>query len=227
MYDLDIARVIYTFPEMQERIFFITGSNPSRSLRTRLSDFGSILSIGGGEFAEFLRGVVKLGVETGEVYFTNLERLPKFSASPKKPTDAQVRDLLVWGDVDQELLASDISTGARNYVIQRDCVDRIVDLIRKSSNCNIVLRSNVGNGKTLCADIIAHKLNTAAVEIFKIENRTKKLMEELPQVARVPGKKAFIIDNLGSNLVVEITRLSPPTVRASRRRHPPGLRTRV
>jgi hypothetical protein len=147
-----------------------------------------------------LTKVANLGVERREVYFTNLSRLPKLATAPKNPTDADVRDLIVWGDVNQEILASEISTGSDNYVIQRDCVEKIVDLIRRSTKCNVVLRSNIGNGKTLCADIIAHRLNSLHAEVFKIENQTKRLLEELPQVAQISGKKVFIIDNLAGHL---------------------------
>jgi hypothetical protein len=200
MYDLDIGRVIYEFPEMRDRIYFVTTPSPSRALSVRLNDFGTIVPIGTERFAGFLSGVLGAGIERRELYFASITRLPKYTTPPKLPTDANLRELLVWGDVDQELLSSEVTTGSARYVIERDCVETIANLIQRSQKCNIVLRSNIGNGKSLCTEILAHKMNNLHAEVFKIENRTKKLLEELPQVAQLSGKKVFIIDNLGSHI---------------------------
>lgn len=200
MFDLDIARIIYQFPDMKGRIYFVTGPSPSRALRIKLEDFGKILDVDGAAFGKFLRGVKLEGIEKKALYFTNIDRFQRPSALAPRPTDAQVRDLLVLGDLDRTILASELARGASNYALPRDCVSKACEIILGGDKSNIVLSSNTGNGKSICSTMIGHKLVLMGAEVFRIESNTKKVHEELAQIRGIEGKKVFIIEDIFAHL---------------------------
>ncbi len=199
MSDLDIARIIFSFPEMKDRIYFVTSSSLPMSTKLKLNDFGIILDIGTVEFARFLAAVLQEGIDRKEVFFTNIERFRRFEETIASPKDSDVRNLLVLGDLRQDLLASELAKGTENYTFHRDCITTILELVPKSTQLNVLLVSNIGNGKSVCADIIGHRLAAKGAEVFRIRNNTKRMFEELAKVKLLPGKKVFIIDNLFSH----------------------------
>lgn len=199
MYDIDIARIIYEFPGMKDRIYFITQNNPSAATKLKLRDFGTILDIGNEAFADFLSKVRAEGIETKAVYFTNIERIQKIDAVRAQATDKEVRDFLVLGDLNADILASEVARGTQNYAIMRDCVARVFELSASMGTLNIILHSNIGNGKSVCSDEIGQRFAFGGAEVFRIQNNTKRALEEIGQTRGIPGKKVFLIDDLYSH----------------------------
>ena len=199
MYDIDIARILYSFPGMKEKIYFITNPNPGLALETKLNEFGSILDMGLDKFADFIMQVIRDGFANPELFFTNITHIEKPVELKGSPSDSDVRDLLVWGDLNENQLASDIRTGAHDYILERDCVSVIADAVGRSALVNVVLQSRAGNGKSICLDAIGHSLNARTNEVFKIGNATKRMFEELPQIKSLLGKKIFLIEDIFSH----------------------------
>jgi hypothetical protein len=142
---------------------------------------------------------MKQGFSNPELFLTNIEHFKKIETLEEAPSDSDVRDLLVWGDIKPRQLASEILRGSDDYILKRDCVELAAEAVGNSKSVNIILQARAGNGKSVCLNAIGYKLNQGANEVFKIENNTKKMFEELPQLRSLSGKKVFLIEDVFSH----------------------------
>lgn len=200
LFDLDVARVLNTFEGMRERIFFILGKNPDRSLRKKLDQFGTVIDFGVDGFADLIDEVIK-DTSTPKVdYLSAWEKISLPLPSSKSLRDIDVVNFMMSGSVDYEIFSSDVINKFYKYAINRKYSDRIVGGIENNSLSNVLIYSNAGNGKTTFLESLGCKLAARNFSVYRAASNSSLLLKEIPIIKEIDGKIIFLIDDAFSNI---------------------------
>ncbi|ANN66101.1 hypothetical protein BAU06_07195 [Bordetella bronchialis] len=211
MYDLDIRRILYE-EDMSERSLFVIGPiDEANELDAEdLADLGLLAPIGVDSFAEQVRLQAMEHVYRDEELLLSVwtrQEDPQPTSSP--PTDAQVRDFLVYGRAMESLLPEAASVEAYRYCLPRQEVVPIFEAIRSSPGITVV-HGGLGTGKTFLSYVVGHMLSRAGFLVYRLDTASSDAMSEVEEILRTSGDKVFIIDGYRRHLrmlerIVELT----------------------
>ena len=194
MYDLDLARIAHAEDIKDKAIFIASPSlkqNSPDSLRLPL--FGDLLKIGVTAFAEEVANV-SLGYAAkpqSEDYIA-LQRInPTISIA--QPSNADVEKLFLYGDLKPELLGSNSSNSASRYYVidRREIASAVASL---NAGQDVVLTSELGNGKTVALRQISVTLSEHGWSVFNITQDSKLIRRELSHLISANVPTILLID---------------------------------
>lgn len=202
-YDLDIKRVMKEDSTIKNKCFFIMAENEKEAIVRKTSRFGKVVTIGLEKFAnqiEFQRKNYKPSVLRQTPRYLCFKNI-KLSRTRPTLADTDVHNLYYKGDQSLELIQYALSSPKDFiYYIKRTELDNITDNIIKNGQNNILIHSDLGNGKTLFLDGLSIKLREQGYTVFVFDRYMASLHREIEQICQIRDNKvAIIIENYTGN----------------------------
>ncbi|QSX32362.1 SIR2 family protein [Shewanella avicenniae] len=197
MYDLDVKKILYSNPEYREKTYFVVREGSSFQDTFILKKFGHILNVGVNGFSDIVGDINK--VVDSDDFFT--ESLIKYEI---KNYDIDIRDgdsekLLLFGIYSSDKLQSYLrNTKNIPYVFIRKISSDIVFDIEQGEN--IVIQSDLGNGKSLFLEMLAYDLTMKGTPVFYVENTDGDMITDLINISKNFEKSIIIIDEYSKHL---------------------------
>jgi len=202
LYDLDVARILHTFEGMRERIFFVVKDSPSRAIEKKLSQFGSIITLGTAGLAQAIAEIESESyVPENRINLSAWEQVT-LPTSAKPLRDIDVANFLMSGNVSDPQFASDVIERHYKIAINRSVSDQIVDLLVKGQLRHALITSNIGNGKTTTLDSLAYKFCARGLKVFYGGAHKASLLKEIPLLRQIDGNLYLIIDDVFANIEI-------------------------
>ncbi len=194
MYDLDLARIAHGEDIKGKAIFILSPDLKANSPDAlRLPFFGSTHKIGAIDFSKMVRHE-KTIYSRPEITFepVALEKISaKLSLTP--PTNSDVEKLFLYGDVKNELLGSHSANSAtRYYLLDRPATSLATQTIEAGRD--VVLTSELGNGKTIALEQISYKLAALGWQVLRLREDSKAVRKELSQIVSSDVPTVLVID---------------------------------
>lgn len=194
-FDLDLKRIIYNTEGLKEKTFFIVAdSEPTRNI-LNLNKFGTPLKIGLEGLTTQLKDVAKTyrPVKTLNPILFSFDLIE----NPKTPCKVEGNDvfkLFVDGEYSRERIYSSIlSPTDFPYYINRRQVSSICDTIKQGEH-NIVIHSDLGNGKTLIVNGVACSLAEQGYNVYYFRRYEVSMAREVELICSSHEKTVIIVD---------------------------------
>lgn len=195
-YDLDLKRVIYSTPELKQKCFFIVRDNEESVNIKAISKFGTAITIGSKVFADLIKirksnYIPKVQNFHKPLCFTQ----PIFHKSIPDIRDKDFFKLLVEGEVNDHLLEySTFSPNDFPYFVNREKIFLAREAIN-SGKKNLIIVSDLGNGKTLFVQGLSYWLKKDGFNVFTFKKYYATLSRELDEICTKTEKAVIIIEN--------------------------------
>ncbi|KAA3441817.1 hypothetical protein C7I87_33630 [Mesorhizobium sp. SARCC-RB16n] len=191
VYDIDIARILYSDPVLKSRLFFIEVDDIDPVLKRELEQYGTVLNIGVEQFAEIVRQAKHVDRTTKELISFRLEAMPTDS---RRPTGDDVLKLLLYGSIEGAAL---LGQGVQStpYVVRREVEEAILDRLSEGP-CRILLHSDLGNGKSVLAESLKMRLLQQGRTVLHVNASDETLGQDLSVVSRHFVEPIFFIDDV-------------------------------
>lgn len=202
-YDLDLKRIIYSTPELKEKCFFILAENESAPIVRNCMKFGNPETIGLSNFSNRIVELKKSYKPKAKV----LQRLLCFKSPVLYDTPPDLKDkdffnLLIEGNINEHLLQYSIySPDVYPYFILRSKTTQVVDII-KNGEKNILILSDLGNGKTMFIKGLTYILRNEGYNIFDYYKYYATLEREIEHICTKVDKSIIIVENYNHYLDV-------------------------
>lgn len=194
-YDLDLKRIIFNINGTKEKTFFVVSETESKLNLLNLQKYGKPLPIGLDRFVEEVNSIAKT-YRPVTVLSPILFSFDKID-NPKTPTqiiDSDVFKLFVNGEYTREKIHSSIiSPNDYPYYILRDKVDTICHAINRGEK-NVLIHSDLGNGKTLLVNGIACRLAEQGYNVYLYRRYEVSVDREIETICSYHEKTVIIID---------------------------------
>lgn len=190
MYDIEIQKILYENSLLKDKTYFITRSEPSDKTVFTLSKFGHIVPIGVEGFA----GLIEENLDIIEGYDTDyeLQSLTLFDLPDSNIDirDADVESMIMFGHTNADSIAdATLSEQRIPYIIKRKSLELVKDFIL--NNKNIVLYSDMGNGKSIISTQIHAYLTTSSIDCYYVSDLDGDFIEDIDHLSKI-GKKIVI-----------------------------------
>ncbi|CAM9396463.1 SIR2 family protein [Acinetobacter bereziniae] len=205
LYDIDIQEILFAESELKKKIFFIDRINLTKEEIEDLdiSDFGTVLPIGIDKFANDFDNVdILAGLESEELIINNFEKIEIESNNIVKVKDTDIFNLLINGEIKDELLINEVTKNESDYVVSREQENIAFGDLKE--NKNLILYGDLSNGKTITAKTIAYRLLREGYEVFVLNDFYVKesVYNEVDDILKRFEKVIFIIENYTVNMDV-------------------------
>ncbi len=194
LYDLDIRRILYSYPELKEKCFFFIGPSPGEVLLRRIDKFGSPITNSVADFAKRMekRRLTHVPIDRNAFPTVSI-REHKIPSIDTPVTDKAFVDLLLFGVRNPETIVSSWRSG-RTFLLKRVGEQTAFKLFAEGKNL-IVLTSDLGNGKSLLLDSLWLHALEKGYRVFEVREHTEEAAAELQRLAGLPGKLLVTIEN--------------------------------
>ena len=196
LHDLDIRRVLLATGPQQSKTFFYVGPEPSKVLSHRLSKFGIVVPLDSATLADVI------GTEIST--YTPREREPmlqrvvvrrKAKSTTHPPQDRDIANFFLWGSASHDFVWGSVTeTNQWHYICCRDQLERAMQLLEDGTR-NIVVRSDLGNGKSLFLDSLDCLATSFGFEVLRIDALADEFEGEVEAAARAAERTLLIVDS--------------------------------
>lgn len=205
LYDLDIQEIIYNLEGLKDKIFFIDKPSMTQEeiMFSGLEDFGKVLSIGVKKFAEDLRNVDKSLINNKSYPINSFDEL-YFNASIDEPTDNEVSDLILKGEINTDFIFKDVISPSEDYIIRRSILDKIINY--SNTKENFVIFGGLANGKTILSYQILSYFQTQGYVIYQLKDDflIEDIFNEISHIINHNIKSIFLIENYTSKTNLDV-----------------------
>lgn len=202
-YDLDIKRIINEDPIIKEKCFFIMADGEQANNVRKASRFGQVVPIG---LEQFAAKIESLKTNFSPAAIKQSPRYLCFSnikLSKKRPSlvDTDIHSLYYKGDQSLEIIQYSLSSPTDYfYYIKRTELEHVTDTVIKNGQNNILVHSDLGNGKTLFLDGLAIRLCEQGYTVFIFKRYMASLHREIEQICQIKDNKvAIVLENYSNN----------------------------
>jgi len=173
LYDLDIKRILFDNPTLQEKCFFILG-----------------MSVG--EFCNYVqkKRLTYIPVEKPEVTISIRELKPIHART--KIIDRDFTNLLILGTRNERLMFESIYSN-QPYLLERMKIKEAFELLEQGHRI-IAICSDLGNGKTLFLDGLRVRALERGFRVFEVREHSPEAASELDRIARLEGNVLVTIE---------------------------------
>jgi len=186
MYDIDVQRLLYQTDNLVEKTYFIVHEGAGFKETFFLSDFGHVLPIGLTGFSNLVSSM-SFEKNTEKDYELECFSLREIQHSDKIATDSEIKDLLLFGKVSQSQIDTSISNNYEDFfIIKRDLIRDTLKLIESGSN--ILIHSELGNGKSIFLDALTYSLAQKGYKIYTFVEKSE-YDDELSEIDFISQRK--------------------------------------
>lgn len=201
-YDLDLKRIMYEENEViRKKCFFIVSKDESAINLRKISKFGVPCPIG-------VESVSHMMNQASRNYDKNEQDEPIFYSftqfeipqSVPKLSDEQALNLYLYGNYDWDLINFSISDPDNfKYYLYRNKLKEISEKIFKSKT-DILIHSDLGNGKTLFLLGLANILRSRGVNVFMFNRYFDNITEsEIDTICKMKGRTVIMLESYASH----------------------------
>lgn len=202
--DLDISRIISQYAE-RRNVVFIVSANERKATITRLQKFGLVFNCGLDAFAEEIeerRPLVNKSEEES-FYFSSFELFSPEYDPTIDIKSSDVIDLIVQGSVHFGLIKTSLlELDKPRYYLRRRDLDKVCQRIVVEGVKNVVVHSDLGNGKTMFLAGLSALLQEKGYTVFWFRRRGENVCREIEQITKYP-KPVIIVDGYSKYLEKE------------------------
>lgn len=192
--DLDLSRIISTYSK-RGNLVFIVKPNESVLLIKRLEKYGVVLDIGLNGFSEKIE-TKKIGFsmpDSLEYIYRSFSKIEGEYVLPKLK-DIDIIDLFFKGNINQSLVHhSLINDQTYGYYIKRSQIDEVIEYI-KSGGKNVLVHSDLGNGKTLFLSGLGDQLSNLGYNVFIFSKYYDNTFDEIERLCSSMHKCVLVIE---------------------------------
>nr|WP_319511475.1 SIR2 family protein [uncultured Draconibacterium sp.] len=194
--DLDLKRIIFNTPDSKEKTFFIVGENEKETTLRSLRRYGTPLSIGLKGFAMEIQKAKQDYIPRPISFRTYRSfKKPQINELPPKVTNTDFFSLLQDGDINERILQFSIfSPDEFPYYVYREKLDKVINVI-KNGDENILITSDIGNGKTMFIKGLSYLLHKNGYSVFQYDRFTTFEDEEIQRICESESKAVVIIES--------------------------------
>lgn len=189
--DIDVARLLFSSPELKDKIFFIVAPNADEIGTAPLNKYGHVLPIGVESFANKTKEVEIPEEEPPHVYTW----LKKYDSEviPSQPDNHQKTDLFTLGVIEPEHVAwSIMNDKPSGYVRRREIDETLVEL--QNGRRWFLFHADLGNGKTVYKYQMSHVLASMGYKVFWDSDFGLNRNSDIRNLGNEQGKIAVFID---------------------------------
>jgi hypothetical protein len=196
MYDLDIRRAIFS-EDISNKCLFVTAPlTDDNALEAEdLSDLGVVAAIGVDSFADTVKAIQGTYIpQEPELLLAEWARIEALAQVSASPSDGEVLDFLVAGDVSNSLASEACGPNKHNYIVARPALDEMLaEVLQK--NARVLLAGELGTGKSFICDSLAQLALRHGWDVFKLDGGSKDEIGEAESICAIPGKKLLLVEN--------------------------------
>lgn len=196
LYDIDIARLLFPEKELRQKTHFITSTSPDPIAESTIQDFGHYHPIGTKTFATDINKFASENKPTEASSYTPLFNFSKIKKDDYKIShfrDSYANDLMQYGKVRPYFIFKSIAEKDFFYFLNRSSLSKILNSI-KHGITNIVLHSDLGNGKTMAIEGLKCLLCLDGYHVFEAIDFNNKIYEDIENIVKQNIKTAIIFD---------------------------------
>lgn len=201
MYDLDIRRILFSENISDKCVFIVAPLNDDNELAAEdLGDLGVVAPIGIDAFSDIVSTEKSNYVPVeNELLLEAWGEIFGVTGSPAHPSDEEIIEFLTEGIVSDPLAMEAIGPDKSNYLLDHDVTSRVKYALENEGK-PVLLKGELGTGKTFMLNELAQYLLVLGWRIFKLDVKSKSEIAELEEICLQPGKKLLIIENYQSHL---------------------------
>ncbi|MFV0598085.1 SIR2 family protein [Shewanella sp.] len=213
LYDLDIQKFLFDNPSIKERTYFITRKDATHEETYFLGKFGHVLAIGVDGFGNLIKENKSIILNQQHEDYT--ESLVKYENTfdDVNIRDAEVERFILYGDIKQSHIDRAISiTQKIPYFINRNHLQEISNLIEERNN--VVLVSELGNGKSIILKSIVANLTKNGVDTYILEDDGGDYLNDLDVLSKVSKRLVVVVDDYDKhiNLIKHFDTMKPENI---------------
>lgn len=193
MYDIEIQKILYENSTFREKTYFITRENPDPKTKFTLSKFGEVIPIGVEGFAKLIKEN-KTEIEGYDTEY-HLKSLVLYQLSHEKIIihDADVDSMMMFGHViDGSVDEAVLGEQDVPYLIIRKHLERVKDFVNNGKN--LVLYSDMGNGKSILLDEIHTYLTATSIDCYHISDLEGDFIDDIDYLSKTKKKIVITLD---------------------------------
>jgi tetratricopeptide (TPR) repeat protein len=192
MADMDIARILFTSPELKQRTFFIVAPNADEITTSLLHEYGTVEPIGVEQFSRIAAEIEvpkKIDIDYNYSWLNEYKDVEQ----PEKPSIEECIDLLMLGVIEQRNVVWSLGESDTNGYIRRE---EISDIMRELKNGRswFLLHSHLGNGKTVLKHQLSHILSKDGYTVYWDSDFELNRTSDLFELSKTKNKVALFID---------------------------------
>ncbi len=202
-YDLDLQRIVYEDSQLKEKCFFILRDNEPKATISLIKKFGTPCPISLDGFIEKVQQLAADNAPTAiklpppQICFTKI-KLPN---APSPILDGDVFSLLTKGEyIFDNIYHSILSPNDYKYCIYRTRVNEIYDAIINNGKKNILIHSDLGNGKTILIQELEAKLAYNGYNIYHFNKFWATLNDEIETICQQHDKTVFVFEDYSDKI---------------------------
>lgn len=192
--DFHLNRVFFNAKESRPKVFFINRSAPSLDpdLQMTQDRFGKPLSIGRVGFAKLASEVIQSDRPT-EPPAPSYRRYDRPTQAGDIPSVEAIRDLFIFGKVDQAQLVRDVSSGKSDYHVARGVTDDILKAIENGTSLTLIT-GEICDGKSVIMGEICARLSLSR-PVYVMRRPYETIVEETNDLIAAHGDPVFLVEN--------------------------------
>lgn len=195
-YDLDIRRLVYSLPEVVNKTILVLYEKEPQVSLILAQKYGTPYPIGTDEFARMIVEARKTYNPTAKRLSVNLcfNKIEPVNAAPKL-LDKDVFDLFTQGSYDiEKLFFSAQSPVDYIYSVRRTKTERVLQDI-KDGKTNLLVHSDLGNGKTIFIETLSVLLAQQGYEVFRFYRNRATFDSEIERICQSHAKTVFVFED--------------------------------
>lgn len=187
--DIDVARILYSSPDLRDRTFFIVAPNADEIVTSPLRKYGTVHPIGIEAFAEQAQST-DIPIDISKHSYSWLVEYDS-ETGPEEPANKDGIDLLTLGIVEQPHVIWSIAEEKPRCYIRRSEVSEILNEIDKGRRWFLV-HSDIGNGKTILKHELSHLLSRKNYSVFWDTDFDLNRAADLRQLAKEENENIVV-----------------------------------
>lgn len=205
LYDIEIQEILNADENLKNKTFFIDRCDITQEELEDLdiSEFGTVCPIGLNKFSQDILEINEKDIFNEELIISNFTKITLANQTLKKPKYDDVFNLLSYGKVDSELLNNDVIGSKKNsYVIEREEEENTLADLKE--NKNVILYSNLANGKTILSIKLSLLMTQLGYEVFSLNDIYDQNITfyEIEKILKNNDKCMFLIENYTKHLEI-------------------------
>jgi len=195
-YDMDIRRLVFSLPEVVDKTCLVMYEKEPKVSQILAQNYGTPYPIGTDAFSKMIVEARKTYVPTAKRLSVNLcfNKVEPVKTAPKL-LDRDVFDLFTQGSYDTDKLFFSMQSPIDYiYSIRRTKTEKVLQDI-KDGQTNLLVHSDLGNGKTVFIEALSVLLAQQGYEVFRFYRNWATLDGEIERICQSHTKTVFVFED--------------------------------
>lgn len=198
--DIDVARLVFNPETFHKKVHFIDRKEIDPVLRSKLSKFGQVHSIGLDGLTKIIEEELLTWIEPEFVEEYRSWQKVEIEGKLAEASDDEFYKLLLQGEIKDGLMLEQLNKPEKPlYTVVRSCEEKSIKQLGEN-NSIVAIIGSFANGKTTSIRSIALKLTSEGRDVFYLEHPYDSSYTELQKLCRREDSFVLIIENYARNL---------------------------